>query len=273
MEIFLSFLSVVFAVLAAGYFTVFLFRNLLEPFYILVFNRPIFVHFYPFPKHPDPAHVALLNNEFNFYRNLTPRRKGYFRHRVATFMVHYRFVGAGGLTVTDEMKVRIAAVSVMLTFGMRRYLYRVFSRIIIYPDVFPSRSDDNFHKGEFNPAAKAIVFSWKHFLEGLQHDSDNLNLGLHEFAHALHFDSLRKQRRGSSAAIYKDGFNNILVYLGKPSNRQQLIDAGYLREYAYTNQHEFVAVVLEYFFETPDEFRQRLPELHEIVKRMINFRD
>ncbi|WP_374707785.1 zinc-dependent peptidase [Flavobacterium sp. J372] len=49
--------------------------------------------------------------------------------------------------------------------------------------------------------------------------------------------------------------------------------SGYLRDYAYTNQFEFLAVVLEHFFETPTEFKQRFPELYGMVKRMINFRE
>jgi Mlc titration factor MtfA (ptsG expression regulator) len=47
----------------------------------------------------------------------------------------------------------------------------------------------------------------------------------------------------------------------------------YFRLYAYTNQYEFIAVILEYFFETPREFKQKLPELYGMVKKMINFKE
>ena len=36
-----------------------------------------------------------------------------------------------------------------------------------------------------------ICFSWKAFLEGNAIDNDKINLGLHEFAHALRFNGIR----------------------------------------------------------------------------------
>lgn len=249
-----------------------IFRRIVEPAYMLIFNRPVYVHFYPFPKKLTKQQKEILRQNFKFYRDLSTVRKRYFEHRVHSFIERYTFLGRGSLEVTDEMKLKIAATAVMLTFGMRSYLPTVFEGIIIYPDIFES-GNGNMHKGEFNPAAKAIVFSWKHFMQGLEFDSDNVNLGLHEFAHAIHLDSRIKRRPGSSAIIYNDMFDEIMVYVDKAENRQRLKDINYFRSYAFTNSYEFIAVMLEYFFETPKEFKQKLPELYNKVKKMINFRE
>ena len=238
---------------------------------MLVFSKPVYVHFYPFPKKMDESHKEVLRSGFVFYRDLSPQRKLYFEHRVLSFIDNYVFVGRNELVVTDEMKLKIAATYIMLTFGMRRYLLDVFAGIIIYPDVFES-VNGNIHKGEFNPNSKAIVFSWKHFQEGFDFDNDNLNLGLHEFAHALHFDSVRKRRPGSSGIIFTDTYNEIMAFIDNPEKRQKLMDSNYLRLYAYKNSYEFIAVLLEYFFETPREFMQKQPELYGMVKKMINYR-
>jgi Mlc titration factor MtfA (ptsG expression regulator) len=248
------------------------FKRIIEPGYMLIFNKPIYVHFYLFPKKLDESQKAVLRRDFKFYRDLSPARKRYFEHRVYRFINNYTFLGRGGLEVTDEIKIKIAATGVMLTFGMRSYLPTVFEGIIIYPDIFESRNG-NMHKGEFNPAVKAIVFSWKDFLQGLEFDNDNINLGLHEFSHALQLDSLAKRRPGSSAIIYSDMFHEIMAYIDKPENRQRLMETNYFRSYAYTNSFEFIAVILEYFFETPQEFRQKHPDLYDMVKKMINFRE
>lgn len=249
----------------------FILGKVIEPAYILLFNRPLYVHLYPFPKElPDDGRIV-LEKHFSFYRNLSAARQKYFRHRVWTFIDNYQFVGRGELEVTQEMKVKIAATSVMLTFGMRKYLSDLFEVIIVYPDVFESQSGD-YHKGEFNPAARAIVFSWKDFQQGIDFDNDNINLGLHEFAHALHLCAITRRRGGASLTIYKDMFEEIRTYSANPYNRDKIMNSGYLRDYAFTNQHEFMAVVFESFFESPQEFRQRLPELYEMVKKMINYR-
>ena len=121
--------------------------------------------------------------------------------------------------------------------------------------------------------AGVVVFSWKHFEEGLLYDNDNINLGLHEFAHVLHLDSHRKRGVGSSSVIFSDMFNKIWEYVQVPDNREALIKSGYLRDYAYTNQFEFLAVLLEHFFETPRQFSEQFPVLYKYVRAMINYRE
>lgn len=258
---------------ATVFLSAFVFNKIIEPAYILIFHKPMFVHFYLFPQKLSKTAQDVLQREFSFYKMLSASGKVYFQHRVSRFIKTYKFVGRDGLVVTDEMKVKIAATSVMLTFGMRKYLYDVFDTILIYPQVYTSPKDGVMHKGEFNPAMRVIVFSWHDFEQGILFDNDNLNLGLHEFAHALHFDSLRKRRAGASATIYRDMFNGIMDYVAKPENRARLVEQDYFRKYAYTNPHEFMAVILEYFFETPNTFKQKFPELYDLVKKMINFRE
>ena len=264
---------VIVIVLFSVVFFPFIFFSIIEPTYILIYNRPIYVHLYFFPKGLSTGDIAILEKEFKFYRNLPTLKRKYFQYRVNSFIENYQFVGREGLEVTHEMKLKIAATAIMLTFGMRKYLLDVFTTIIIYPDIYIAANSDEYHKGEFNPAVGAIVFSWKDFMKGLEYDNDNLNLGLHEFAHALHFDSLKKRGGvSSSAIIYRDMFDKIMEYIADSHNRERLKEVHYFRQYAYTNQYEFIAVTLEYFFETPKLFRQKLPELHEMIGKMINQR-
>ncbi|NJM80811.1 MAG: zinc-dependent peptidase [Flavobacterium sp.] len=56
-----------------------------------------------------------------------------------------------------------------------------------------------------------------------------------------------------------------------PSNYSRLLNSNYFRIYAYTNEFEFIAVILEHFFETPKQFKEEFPQLFEKVKTMINF--
>ncbi|OYQ37216.1 hypothetical protein CHU92_08750 [Flavobacterium cyanobacteriorum] len=271
-EAFAIFVTVVVLLMFAAlilYTFFFISVKIIESAWMMAFNKPLYVHFYLFPKELQPQEQAVLQREFSFYRNLPDKRKRYFRHRVHCFIKKYKFFGRKGLEVTEDMKLVIAGTWVMLTFGMRRFLPNIFKAIILYPDIFES-ANGNLHKGEFNYGARAVVFSWKHFVEGMAFTSDNLNLGLHEFAHALHIDSV-KQRGGASAIIYSDMFDKIMAYVSNPDNAAGLREANYLREYAYTNQYEFIAVALEYFFETPKEFRQKLPALYDMVAQMINF--
>lgn len=229
----------------------------------------MYVHFYPFPNKLSLKQLNVLHTQFEFYKKLSPKEKNYFEHRVAVFLKRYPFYGKEGLEITDEIKVLIAATAIMLTFGMRNYLFTVIDKIIVFPDVYYSTMNDEYHKGEFNPRMKAIVFSWKHFTEGFEISNDNLNLGLHEFSHVLHFEGLKKN--DTSATIFAVTYNEIIEQVKYPPNYKKLIESDYFRIYAYTNQFEFIAVILEHFFETPTQFKSEFPQLYEKVKVMINF--
>lgn len=255
--------------IASLLFLYFLFNTVIEPAYAFFFRKPIYVHFYPSPKKLTKSQLEILENEFDFYKKLTPRLKKYFEHRTATFIKTYTFYGNEGLQITDQMKVLIASSAVMLTFGMRDYLFTIIDKIIVYPDIYYSQLNDNYHKGEFNPRMKVIVFSWKHFLEGYKINNDNLNLGLHEFSHVLHFQGNLKA--DTSATIFAVTYQEIMEQVKRPNNYMRLVESDYFRIYAYTNEFEFIAVILEHFFETPVQFKREFPELYEKVRSMINF--
>jgi Mlc titration factor MtfA (ptsG expression regulator) len=244
---------------------------IVEPLYVLLFNKPFYIHWYPRPKKLSVNQKYILSQEFTFYSSLPARYQVYFEHRVASSLQNYKILGVDGFVVTDRTRILIVATYVMLTFGMRRYLITIFKRIIIYPDAYLSQITGEVHKGEFNPGLKTIVFSWADFEEGHQFKNDNLNLGLHEFSHALYFHGLKG--RDHSSAIFSDEYTRLQEYLVRPEIVEKLTKSNYFRIYAYTNQAEFFAVVLEHFFETPYVFRSQFPELYGIGKKMINHKE
>ncbi|MDG2432262.1 MAG: zinc-dependent peptidase [Flavobacterium sp.] len=244
---------------------------IVEPLYVLIFNKPFYIHWYPIPKRLSSSQMKVLSQEFTFYSKLPEKYQVYFEHRVASFLRHYKIIGMDGFELSDRSRVLIAATYVMLTFGMRRYLITIFKNIIVYPEAYLSRITGEMHKGEFNPGLKIIVFSWADFEEGFQFTNDNLNLGLHEFSHALYFHGLKG--RDHSSAIFSDEYSKLQEYSVKPEVVQKLTESDYFRIYAYTNHAEFFAVVLEHFFETPHSFKREFPDLYTIVKKMINHKD
>lgn len=270
MEISVAIVTVLLVFFVATMVATHLVSSVIEPFYMLIFQKPVYVHFYPSPKKLPDTHRYMLN-KFSFYRRLPEKKKAYFEHRVSQFINKYTFYGKQELAVTEEMRVMIAATYVTLTFGFRVYLFNVFDKIIIYPDSYKSAIHEQLHNGEFNPRVKAIVFSWAHFQQGYGSDTDNLNLGIHEFAHALHYYGLKKRDNG--AALFAHKYERILKEIQHPANRLKLMNSGYFRNYAYTNNFEFIAVLLEHFFETPQVFKREFPVLFEHVRIMINYNE
>lgn len=242
----------------------------IEIIYLRNYKKPLVVfanvNFYQLQE----SQKQILSQNFQFYKQLKPKYKRYFEHRIANFINTYEFVGRD-ILVTEEMKVTIAGTAIMLTFGMRDYLNPLFKRIIIFPDIYYSDQTENYHKGEFNPRLESIVFSWKHFKEGIEITNDNLNLGLHEFTHAFHIHSLKSDK--ATAVLFNESLQNLFKVVSNPQLKEQLITSGFLRDYAYENQFEFVAVLLEYFFESPQEFKSKFPSIFLKVKHMINYNE
>lgn len=241
-----------------------------EYFFGLAFSKPLFVHFYPFPKKISPEALDFLNTNFPFYIGLSDKDKVYFEHRIACFLEKYEFVSREDFEITEEVKVHVAATLIMLSFGMREYLCEVFDKIIIYPSIYFSKITKQYHKGEFNPNTKAVVFSWEDFQKGFDLSSDNLNLGIHEFAHVLHYQGLQSNDSGS--ILFSRMYTVINEDMRDANFRKQLIQSNYFRLYAFTNEFEFLAVVLEHYFETPSEFEMRFPDLYDKVGLMLNMK-
>lgn len=240
-----------------------------ENWYAGRYNKPLFRHYLVY-KNLKPEQVKILEEEFLFYQKLSEKYKRQFRHRVATFISDKKYVGREGLEITDRIKILIASVGCMLSFGRKNYEYGLIEYILVYPGEFYSTVNDEHHKGEFNPREKALVLSWKHFEDGCKNTTDNFNLGIHEFMHAMQLEA--KQRSDIDSSRFAKQFQNILRRLTNEDVKHKLDESRYFREYAFTNQYEFMAILAEYFIESPEEFKTQFPTLYKYTQKLLNFR-
>ncbi|MFA7445382.1 MAG: zinc-dependent peptidase [Flavobacteriaceae bacterium] len=237
-------------------------------FFVYFYKKPLYTHLYfPLRKLSD-REKFILQNEVDYYKKLSDKKKKYFEHRVAVFLQQHPIIPRENIVVTPQMKVLIASASVALTFGLQRFTYTSFRAILVYPDIYFSTITEQYHKGEFNPKNGVLVFSWKHFLEGNTIADDNINLGFHEFAHALHFEM--KAQEHPNAHHFKKNFLLLLLEIRKTEKREKLLQSSYFREYAFENKYEFLAVLVESYFETPEAFREEFPVFYEKVRKMLN---
>jgi Mlc titration factor MtfA (ptsG expression regulator) len=212
------------------------------------------------------ADRALFNQQGDFYQALTPRGKAHFEQRVVQLVYEKDWLGHG-LEVTREMKLRIAAALAQLTYGFKDLLLLHFRRITVHPDAYANARTGRRHIGEAVPGLRALAFSWKHFVEGYGDPGDALNVGLHEAAHALWFENAIDN--GEYHFLQPD-----LLQRWQELAQEEItgINAGtgrLFRRYAGTNQAEFFAVAVEYFFEQPAAFRQKLPELYACLAGLL----
>ncbi len=211
---------------------------------------------------------AILNKSFTFYQRLAASDKTIFEKRINQFMASKTFVPRGIPKVTEEMKVLISASAVQLTFGLPPVFLKHFQRILVYPDNYYSNISKKYHKGEVNPRHGVIALSWVNFVGGYADETDSLNLGLHEMAHALRLEN--KILNGESGFLNPSGLRtwehfSLLEIEAIQSGKESIF-----RSYGATDLEEFFAVAVEVFFERPDLFEVQSPKLFKTLSLLLN---
>lgn len=210
----------------------------------------------------------ILEKYFSYYQNLSPENKNRFARNVAKFLYVKRFIPRNVPEVTLEAKVLIAASAIQLTFGLRDIYLKHFNKILVYPDDYYSSITKRYHKGEVNPRFGIIVLSWQSFIDGYINNQDSLNLGLHEMAHALRLENIiRNEEYQFFDEDLMKKFDEFAIRICDKMAEEEL---SFFRPYACTNTHEFFSVAVENFFERPHEFIQSLPELYNILRKLLN---
>jgi Mlc titration factor MtfA (ptsG expression regulator) len=224
---------------------------------------------------PFPAEWrAIAERNVPYCRLLTEDERVEMRGHVQVFLAEKRFEGCGGLEITDEIRVTVAAQACLLLLGRDTDCYPGLSSVLVYPHPFLAKARHRLpggamlegvegHRGE-SWARGEVVLSWDEVLRGAADVHDGLNLVFHEFAHQLDDEFVHAD--GAPALPRRSMYIAWARVLG--SEYAQLIEdiehhrPTTLRAYGATNPAEFFAVATEAFFEKPTALRARHAELY-----------
>ena len=207
----------------------------------------------------------LLDNE-PYYQKLSSEGRKKFLTQLVLFVQIKKWVPRDGIAIEEVMKWTIGAAAAKLCFGLRIQPLDVINRIHIFPAVFYHEMTRQHMKGGASRAGY-LLLSWKNVEEGNADPIDNLNLALHEMAHVLHLDALHTERKSLHFFRHIRSWDRVAKV---EMHRVRKDGDHYLRSYAGTNLHEFFAVCVEHFFETPEIFIQREPRLYFRLCLLLN---
>jgi MtfA peptidase len=150
---------------------------------------------------PLPAEVeidtATFNNYsfvigslFTYYNDLPEESKWRFVNRTFQFRRQKKFHYIG-LENNEDTAILVSASAVQVTFGLKNYTLSHFKDIYVLADAYHMDNDDELYIGHVAP--DGIYLSWKHFLQGYSHQNDNINVAIHEMAHALLYNNFFAQ--------------------------------------------------------------------------------
>jgi len=184
------------------------------------------------------------------------------------------FEGCGGLDLTDDHRVTIAAYGALLLLHRETDYYPRLHSILVYPSAFlaPVRhavgevagiETDEERIGE-SWSAGSLVVSWEDVVADLEDCDAGCSVLIHEFAHQL--DEEESLGEGvpmlESAQAYRSWRE---VFSREYEAHCSDVDGGrrtLLDEYAAESPAEFFAVASEAFFLLPVDLRMRHPDLY-----------
>ncbi|MBA2498456.1 MAG: zinc-dependent peptidase [Chitinophagaceae bacterium] len=207
----------------------------------------------------------IIGSRISYFNQLSPVQKLRFIKRVQVFMASKRF-HFKGLAEHFEIPVLISASAVQLTFGLQDYKLQQFADIHVLGDAYKIDEEDEYFVGHVEPGS--IYLSWQHFLYGYAIADDNINVGLHEMAHALLYNNFYAYY--GTDTKYRLNYELFSVTTGPLIAEVITKRKSYLRGYAFRNIQEFWAVSIEAFFENPKELKYYLPDLYRALCNVLN---
>lgn len=130
----------------------------------------------------SPDWRSILVERVPFYTDLSEEERERFEGQVRVFALTKEFSAGGGLSLTDEMKVVVAATACRLTMNMPWEHYAQVKHVALRAEAFRS------HRGGMaigQGGRWKVTISWPYLVEGLAVADDGHNVGYPEFAHAL----------------------------------------------------------------------------------------
>lgn len=229
---------------------------------------------------PVPARWdGYLDDNVALARGLDPSARRELLARVSAFIGETTWEGCGGLELTEEVQVTIAAQACLLTLGRDEDLYTDVDTILVYPStlVRPPRPLGLFEQprapighgqtviGEAMLRGP-VVLAWDAVVAGGRGHVPG-NVVLHEFAHKLdmatgHVDGTPPLPTRAARARWAEVCTHVYA------EHRYRVDAGWptaMDAYGATNEAEFFAVATETYFTRPLALAWEHPALYEVL--------
>lgn len=232
----------------------------------------------PFPA----AWMEILERDVTLLRRLDPALYPRLRDLIQVFIDEKHWEGCGGVELTDEHRVTIAAQACLLLVGINDHdLFAEAVSILVYPStvIIPPRAPRVFEVLPTAPALDtpilgqafkrgAVIIAWDAALAGAHDAAGHDNVVLHEFAHEIDMHdgpidgtpplAGATQRRAWIAAC-EPAFLELRSAIERGAHT-------FLSDYAATSEAEFFAVATESYFTRPRALARAMPALFAVLR-------
>ena len=218
----------------------------------------------------------IIDREVPLARRLDPVLRDRLRALVTVFVAEKHWEGCGGLELTEDMKVTIAAHACIVVLGRDLSLYDDVLSILVYPSTVmtPPHQLGVFEQprtpigGPASISGQAIrggpvILAWDAVQDGAYLESAH-NVVIHELAHKIDYldgsaDGTPPLDSSAARRAWVQAFAP--AYLAH-KERAERGKKSFLSDYAVTNEAEYFAVATEAFFEKPKALAREVPDVY-----------
>lgn len=218
----------------------------------------------------------ILTDHIRFYAGLDVAGKKAFEQKIEQFLTDVHIEGVG-LELTETDRLMVASSAVIPIFGFKDWSYRNVTNVLLYPDTFNQEFAFEGSEGEARNIMGMVgtgymngqmILSQKALVKGFSSQAGKGNTGIHEFVHLL------DKADGATDGIPEGFLEHQYVEPWVRMMHQEIhkIKDGHsdIDPYATVNEAEFFAVVSEYFFTKPEEFKTRHANLYQMLSRVFS---
>lgn len=208
-----------------------------------------------------------------FVRGLPAALRDRLERLTAIFVGEKQFTGCGGLAVTPEMEIAIAAQACLLVLGRNTHVYDRLRSVLVYPSQFVVPGEWHDEDGVVTEESRVlageswdvsrVILSWED-IDSRGAPGEAYNVVIHEFAHYLDHES--------GGAPWITGAEECRRWFRLLDDELERLRAQaesgartFLDPYAAEDRGEFFAVASEAFFEEPAAFARELPALYRAL--------
>jgi Mlc titration factor MtfA (ptsG expression regulator) len=228
---------------------------------------------------PDPLWQLTLAR-YPFLAARPPDKLARLREMATLFLADKEFTGAGGLVVSDEMAVAIAAQACLPALELGLSWFDGFVGIVVHPDAVVARRDREDEAGvvhsydeELSGEAMQggpVMLAWRDVCEAGASASDGYNVVIHEFAHVI------DMHRGITAAAESADrtgergrwLRSLVLEHDRFARRVERDAETFLDPYGAQSLEEFFAVGSEAFFVAPTTLATEQPRLYRLLAEL-----